>query len=93
MDALVIHPALIVDHLVLRTATEKAEIAPLRQALNEGHCLKAGRPAGHILWQGIYRTDTEADCPELVAALCWGGAAKRLKLIVQLRLFNVITDD
>jgi hypothetical protein len=50
-----------------------------RQALNEGHYLKAGRPAGHVLWQGIYRTANETDCPELVAVLCWGGAAKRLK--------------
>ena len=79
MDALMTHPALVVDHLVLRTATEEAEIDHLRQTLNEGHYLKAGRPAGHILWQGIYRTDTEADCPELVAVLCWGSAAKRLK--------------
>ena len=63
-------PALVADHLVLRTATEKAEIDHLRQALNQGHYLKAGRPAGHVLWQGIYRTDSEADCPELVAVLC-----------------------
>ena len=72
-------PALVSDHLVLRTATEEAEIAQLRDALNQGHCLKAGRPAGHVLWQGICRTDTESDCPELVAVLCWGGAAKRLR--------------
>ena len=79
MEALMTKSALIVDHLVLRTATEEAEIDHLRQALNKGHYLQAGRPAGHVLWQGIYRTDTEADCPELVAVLCWGGAAKRLK--------------
>ena len=72
-------PALSTDHFLPRTATEEAEISHLRQALNEGHYLKAGRPAGHVLWQGIYRTDTEADHPELVAVLCWGGAAKRLK--------------
>jgi hypothetical protein len=30
-------PALVVDHLVLRTATEEAEIDILRQALNQGH--------------------------------------------------------
>ena len=65
--------------LVLRIATEKAEIDHLRQTLNQGHYLKAERPAGHVLWQGIHRTDSEADCPELVAVLCWGGAAKRLK--------------
>lgn len=79
METLMTKPALVVDHLVLRTATEEAEIDHLRQALNQGHYLMAGRPAGHVLWQGIYRTDTEADCPELVAVLCWGGAAKRLK--------------
>ena len=72
-------PALVAEHLVLRTATEKAEIDHLRQALNQGHYLKAGRPAGHVLWQGIQRTDSEADGPELLAVLCWGGAAKRLK--------------
>ena len=79
MEALMTKPALVTDHLVLRTACEEAEIARLRQALNEGHYLKAGRPAGHVLWQGIYRTDNESDCPELVAVLCRGGAAKRLK--------------
>lgn len=79
MEALTTKPALGTDHLVLRTASEEAEITLLRQALNEGHYLKAGRPAGHVLWQGIYRTDNESDCPELVAVLCWGGAAKRLK--------------
>ena len=79
MESLMTKPALVADHLVLRSATQKAEIAPLREALNQGHYLKAGRPAGHVLWQGIYRPDPEADCPELVAVLCWGGAAKRLK--------------
>lgn len=72
-------PNAVVDNLLLRTATQAAEIELLRQTLNEGHYLKAGRPAGHVLWQGVYRTDTEADCPQLVAVLCWGGAAKRLK--------------
>ena len=79
MDSLLTKPALIADHLVLRTATEEAEIGHLRQVLNQGHYLKAGRPAGHVLWQGIYRADDETGHPELVAALCWGGAAKRLK--------------
>ena len=79
MGALPTKPALVVDHLVLRTATEEAELDQLRQALNQEHYLKAGRPAGHVLWQGIYRTDTAADGPELVAVLCWGGAAQRLK--------------
>ncbi len=74
-----IKPSPVVDNLLLRTATQSAEIDLLRQTLNDGHYLKAGRPAGHVLWQGIYRTDTEADCPHPVAVLCWGGAAKRLK--------------
>ena len=79
METLMTRPALVGDHLVLRTATEEAEIDHLRQTLNEGHYLTAGRLAGHVLWQGIYRTDTESDCPELVAVLCWGGTAKRLQ--------------
>ena len=79
MEALLNKPALVTEHLALRTATEEAEVAILRQALNDGHYLKAGRPAGHVLWQGVYRTDSEAGYPELVAVLCWGGAAKRLK--------------
>ena len=79
MEALLNKPALVTEHLTLRTATEEAEITILRQALNDGHYLKAGRPAGHVLWQGVYRTDSEAGYPELVAVLCWGGAAKRLK--------------
>ncbi|MEX1143677.1 MAG: transposase family protein [Anaerolineales bacterium] len=79
MEALLNKSALLTDDLLLRTATEEAEIDHLRQALNEGHYLKAGRPAGHILWQGVYRTGGESGCPELVAVLCWGGAAKRLK--------------
>jgi hypothetical protein len=54
MKSLITKHALVVDHLVLRTATEQAEIDFLRQALNEGHYLQAGRPAGHALWQGIY---------------------------------------
>jgi hypothetical protein len=79
METLLNKPALATEHLTLRTAVEEAEVAILRQALNEDHYLKAGRPAGHVLWQGIYRTDSEAGYPELVAVLCWGGAAKRLK--------------
>lgn len=79
MESLMLKSALRTDHLTLRTATEEGEIAQLRQVLNQGHYLKAGRPAGHVLWQGIYQTDTESGYPELVGALCWGGAAKRLK--------------
>src|SRR5210317_678164 len=79
MEVLMPKAALRTDNLTLRSATEDAEIDQLRQALNQGHYLKAGRPAGHVLWQGIYQTDTESGYPELVAVLCWGGAAKRLK--------------
>ena len=79
METLLNKQALATEHLILRTATATAEIAILRQALNDDHYLKAGRPAGHVLWQGVYRTDSEAGYPELVAVLCWGGAAKRLK--------------
>lgn len=79
MEALLNKPLLVAGDLLLRTATGEAEIDHLRQLLNQGHYLKAGRPAGHVLWQGIYRADTESDCPEPVAVLCWGGAAKRLK--------------
>jgi len=79
MEALMTKPALKTDTLTVRTAHEKAEIDNLRHILNEHHYLKAGRPAGHTLWQGIYRTDSETGYPELVAVLCWGGAAKSLK--------------
>ena len=40
MEALTTKPALVAEHLVLRTATEKAEI----DHLNQGRYLKAGRP-------------------------------------------------
>lgn len=79
MEAQMTKAALLSDNLTLRSAAEEAEIDQLRQALNQGHYLKAGRPAGHVLWQGVYQTDTESGYPELVAVLCWGGAAKRLK--------------
>ena len=39
METLMTQPALVGDHLVLRTATEEAEIHHLRQTLNEGHYL------------------------------------------------------
>lgn len=65
--------------LTIRTATEALEIGQLRAALDEHHYLKAGRPAGHVLWQGVYQHDPESGCDTLVAVLCWGGAAKRLK--------------
>ena len=79
MEFFATQSALVAERLVVRTATGEAEIDHLRQALNQGHYLQAGRPAGHVLWQGIYRADNETDYPELVAVLCWGGAAKRLK--------------
>ncbi len=36
-------------------------------------------PAGHVLWQGTYEDTPEEGGSRLVAVLCWGGAAKRLK--------------
>jgi hypothetical protein len=81
MDSLMTKPALVTDNLVLRTATVEAEIDQLRQALNQGHYLKAGRPAGHVLWQGIYRTDDETDYPQLVYGLICG--AQDVKAIWQ----------
>lgn len=65
--------------LILRTATQKAEVDLLRQSLNAEHYLKAGRPAGHTLWQGIYETNAEEHTSTLVGVLCWGGAANHLK--------------
>jgi hypothetical protein len=40
--------------LSIRTATELLEISQLRTVLDEQHYLKAGRPAGHVLWQGAW---------------------------------------
>ena len=65
--------------LHLRTATEPLEISQLRAVVDHEHYLKAGRPAGHVLWQGGYRQDPEEGSNQLVAVLCWAGAAKRLK--------------
>jgi hypothetical protein len=67
------------ESLLLRSATEGFEIKQLRAALDAQHYLGAGRPAGHVLWQGVYRQDPDNPLPVLVAVLCWGGAAKRLK--------------
>jgi hypothetical protein len=64
---------------VIRTATEPLEISQLRAVLNEQHYLKAGRPAGHVLWQGAWERDAESGIERLVAVFCWAGAAKRLK--------------
>lgn len=65
--------------LEIRQATEKFEIDQLRAALNDEHYLKAGRPAGNTIWQGIYQTDGDEGYPVLCAVLCWSGAAPRLK--------------
>ena len=65
--------------LLVRTATSKLEISLLREALNKEHYLKAGRPAGHVLWQGVYEQDIESEENRLVAVLCWAAAAKALK--------------
>ena len=47
--------------LSVRMAQEPAEVQLLRDALNCGHALKAGRPVGHVLWQGIYERDRPED--------------------------------
>lgn len=65
--------------LHIRTATEPLEISQLRAVLDAEHYLKAGRPAGHVLWQGVYQQDPEDGSDQLVAVLCWAGAAKHLK--------------
>ncbi len=67
------------NDLSIRTATESLEISQLRAALDEHHYLKAGRPAGHVLWQGAWEYDPESGTNRLVAVFCWAGAAKRLK--------------
>lgn len=66
-------------NLDIRQATTKFEIEQLRAALNDEHYLMAGRPAGNTVWQGIYQTDGDEGYPVLCAALCWSGAALRLK--------------
>jgi len=65
--------------LEIRQASTGFEIDQLRTALNDEHYLKAGRPAGNTIWQGIYQTDPDDDYPVLCAVLCWSGAALRLK--------------
>jgi hypothetical protein len=65
--------------LEVRHANTKFEIDQLRAVLNDEHYLKAGRPAGNTVWQGIYQTDGDEGFPVLCAVLCWSGAALRLK--------------
>lgn len=69
----------VTQSLEIRHATTKFEIDQLRAALNDEHYLKAGRPAGNTVWQGIYQTDGDEGYPVLCAVLCWSGAALRLK--------------
>jgi len=69
----------VTQSLEIRHATTKFEIDQLRAPLNDEHYLKAGRPAGNTIWQGIYQTDSDEDYPVLCAVLCWSGAASRLK--------------
>jgi len=57
--------------LEIRTATTGLEISQLREALKTQHYLGAERPAGHVLWQGVYQTSTEEGMPSLCAVLCW----------------------
>lgn len=68
-----------IGNLETRVARTKEQIAPLREALDQGHYLKAGRPAGHVLWQGVYEQDGDNPEGKLCAVLCWAGAASRLK--------------
>lgn len=71
-----------IGKLSVRVARTKEEIAVLRKALDQEHYLKAGRPAGHVLWQGVYEHDDgagEKDEGKLCAVLSWAGAAWRLK--------------
>jgi hypothetical protein len=42
-----------------RTATKPLEVIQLRAVLNDEHYLPVGRPAGHVLWQGVYQKDPE----------------------------------
>jgi hypothetical protein len=49
--------------LKIRQATTKFEIDQLRAALNDEHYLKAGRPAGNAIWQGVYQTDADEGYP------------------------------
>ena len=70
---------LVSQSLEIRQATTKLEIGQLREALNAEHYLKAGRPSGNTIWQGIYRKDLDEGYPILCAVLCWSGAAMRLK--------------
>ena len=65
--------------LHIRTPTEPLEISQLRAIFDYEHYLKAGRPAGHVLWKGVHQQDPEEGSNQLVAVLCWAGAAKRLK--------------
>jgi len=65
--------------LEIRHANTGFEIDQLRAVLNDEHYLKAGRPAGNTVWQGIYQTDGDEGFPVLCAVLCWSGAALRLK--------------
>jgi Domain of unknown function (DUF4338) len=68
----------ITQSLEIRQVTTPFEMDQLRAALNDEHYLKAGRPAGNTIWQGIYQIDSENDFPILCAVLCWSGAALRL---------------
>jgi len=65
--------------LQIRTADTKYEVDLLRSSLNKEHYLQAGRPAGHTIWQGVYKIDTDEGFPILCAVLCWSGAVLRIK--------------
>lgn len=78
MSVVAIPSALLSSSLIVRTATRKAEIDHLRAVLNQGHYLKAGRPVGHILWQGIFRSDAESGLPELSAGVVRPSASENV---------------
>jgi hypothetical protein len=57
----------------IRTATEPLEISQLRAVLDEEHYLKAGRPAGHVLWQGAFqRLYSHQSKMSGAATVAWG---------------------
>jgi hypothetical protein len=65
--------------LKISQAITKSEIDQLRAALSDEHYLKAGRPAGNTIWQGIYQTGADKGYPVLCAVICWSGATLCLK--------------
>ena len=69
----------ITEDLEIRMTTTPFEIDQLRTALKQWHHLKAGRPAGNTIWQGIYKTSPKNQFIQLCTVICWSKAALRLK--------------